>query len=613
MKKFKYFMIVLGMIGCVPQTVYPLVEDTVSQIEQPSEEIGQVPIEEATHSAVTKEGLLESVKGTSLEEGFKRILLAKETVDEGTLSELMCYALGYGPVYNQKAKEQSPYSHRLEIEKLWPLFTQQPEGTYEMAEWLSVYEKLIVPTLQSGQKIPQGGKGSYFEAIPLDVLGVSQMQVAVGEVIYPLYQLGNTNYISFSTLEQLGFSMTYSPQGGHVLERPYSILINEVYAEKALGKEKAKMYTESIQIGNVRTYGIKQNNELYVPVRSLNDYFELQIAENTCFLDLRGNATKDFVSVEANRLINHTDDYLDVKVAHYFWDGKAIKEEQVEVKGLAPQETYPLRESLYSENKEIMHYSTVVYEVKAQGVVEHPILFESRANAYGQMDDALFKRYEVNQHPPKPVDLDKLFPETKIIGTMKYATNGLQKGEKVEVWRADDGSTYHVKKNGKVIKVPWGSVSIPANPPVQKERASKEMLEMFVNTKGYTSDTKYLVWTDLSRQLTYVFERKNNQWVLIRTMLCTTGNNKTPTPYGTYKLRAYVPYFGLEKGYRCKNAVQIEGDYLYHSVMFNKAGTYVLGGQVLGKQGSHGCIRLSPEDSEWFYRTMPLKTQVIIR
>ena len=97
-------------------------------------------------------------------------------------------------------------------------------------------------------------------------------------------------------------------------------------------------------------------------------------------------------------------------------------------------------------------------------------------------------------------------------------------------------------------------------------------------------------------------------------MPTSTGNNKTPTPTGEFEVQGYVPAFGMDKGYRCKNALHLFGDYLYHSVMFDVGGRYVLGGQgQLGERASHGCLRLSPENSEWLYQTIPLGTKVWIR
>ncbi|OON99870.1 MAG: hypothetical protein ATN35_10455 [Epulopiscium sp. Nele67-Bin004] len=161
--------------------------------------------------------------------------------------------------------------------------------------------------------------------------------------------------------------------------------------------------------------------------------------------------------------------------------------------------------------------------------------------------------------------------------------------------------------------MPWDSVSVPANPAVQQTRATTEEIEAYINAQGITSKTNYLVWTDLYRQRTYVFEKKDGWWTLYKDLLCSTGKNTTPTPRGTFELTAYVPYFGVSKGYMCKNAVQFSGDYLFHSVMFDSTGSYLLEGTgVLGTRASSGCIRFSPDESEWFYKNMPLGTKVWI-
>ena len=54
----------------------------------------------------------------------------------------------------------------------------------------------------------------------------------------------------------------------------------------------------------------------------------------------------------------------------------------------------------------------------------------------------------------------------------------------------------------------------------------------------------------------------------------------------------------------CKTGFKY-GDYLYHSILLDETGTYVLEGNVLGKRASQGCIRFSLEDSKWFYDTIP--------
>ncbi|MGL5676594.1 MAG: L,D-transpeptidase [Cellulosilyticaceae bacterium] len=136
-----------------------------------------------------------------------------------------------------------------------------------------------------------------------------------------------------------------------------------------------------------------------------------------------------------------------------------------------------------------------------------------------------------------------------------------------------------------------------------------------IREMNFTSDTPYLIWTDMPTQRTYIFENKDGEWHLLKHFLCSTGKASSPTPRGEYKLTKKVPYFGLEKGYRCKNAFGFIGTtYLYHSVMFDVTGTYMLHGKgSLGKPASAGCIRLSPENSLWLYEHMLSGTKVYIQ
>lgn len=139
-------------------------------------------------------------------------------------------------------------------------------------------------------------------------------------------------------------------------------------------------------------------------------------------------------------------------------------------------------------------------------------------------------------------------------------------------------------------------------------------VENIVNSKNLHSPTPYLVWTHLDSQKTYIFEGSVGNWKLIKHFICSTGRDYTPTPKGEFQLTRKVPYFGVEKGYRCKNAFGFIGTtYLYHSIIFDKTGSYLLEGKgVLGTKASQGCIRFSVENSEWFYNNMISGTKVWI-
>lgn len=144
--------------------------------------------------------------------------------------------------------------------------------------------------------------------------------------------------------------------------------------------------------------------------------------------------------------------------------------------------------------------------------------------------------------------------------------------------------------------------------------ASVIWAEDTVNTKNLHSTTPYLVWTNIASQKTYIFEGSQGHWQLIKHFVCSTGRDHTPTPKGEFQLTRKVPYFGVEKGYRCKNAFGFIGTtYLYHSIIFDKSGSYLLEDKgVLGTKASEGCIRFSVENSEWFYNNMVSGTKVWI-
>lgn len=148
--------------------------------------------------------------------------------------------------------------------------------------------------------------------------------------------------------------------------------------------------------------------------------------------------------------------------------------------------------------------------------------------------------------------------------------------------------------------------------PITAEKAA--WLESTVNNKNLSSPTQYLVWTRIDEQYTYIFQGSKNNWKLIRSFICSTGRDYTPTPTGTFALTYKVPSFGQNKGYCCKYAFGFIGSsYLYHSIIFDKTGSYLLENKgVLGRKASQGCIRFSVEHAKWFYDNLISGTTVYI-
>ena len=128
----------------------------------------------------------------------------------------------------------------------------------------------------------------------------------------------------------------------------------------------------------------------------------------------------------------------------------------------------------------------------------------------------------------------------------------------------------------------------------------------------------YLLKVSIAKQRVYAYGLDDNEeyTVLLRTMKASTGLDETPTPKGTYQATtgpgARWHYF---KKYFVwgQYAYYIEGDYLFHSILYEQKGGKPNGSQYsLGSKASHGCVRLAVEDAKWIYQNCPPGTTVVI-
>ena len=138
--------------------------------------------------------------------------------------------------------------------------------------------------------------------------------------------------------------------------------------------------------------------------------------------------------------------------------------------------------------------------------------------------------------------------------------------------------------------------------------------------KKYVKPKKpYLLKVSTKDQRVYAYawnSAKNSYSTLARTMACSTGLDKTPTPKGTYAGTpvtrwGYFPKFKVWAQY----LYRINGPILFHSVLYNsQSEDSVIQGSVykLGSKASHGCVRLSVADARWIYNNCPAGTTVTV-
>jgi len=206
--------------------------------------------------------------------------------------------------------------------------------------------------------------------------------------------------------------------------------------------------------------------------------------------------------------------------------------------------------------------------------------------------------------------------------TVKYTTNsysdvGLSRkigtvagGTKVTCISSKSGYSNQVRlPNGNVVWVSLSALNVSTKNYTNPVDLTKEEKEIYVNAKGYTSDTDYLIFINLERQMTNVFLENNGKWELIKAFPCATGTNANPTVTGIFK------YYARQKSwdyntYYVGPILIFNGNYALHSVLMRYNGTIYDG--TVGRPASHGCVRLLPDDINWIANYAPIGTTVVI-
>ncbi len=186
-------------------------------------------------------------------------------------------------------------------------------------------------------------------------------------------------------------------------------------------------------------------------------------------------------------------------------------------------------------------------------------------------------------------------------GWLDWAANGEAAGT----------SGFAYKLQAVEIKIVPKHTPAPGNTQTPFRQAPPSpVLGMWTRANLYSSTTPYIVLVDRSAHKVGIFQGWQGNWSNIAFWDCSDGAPSTPTVEGVFRVGIKGYYFDSGNA-RCYWYTQFYGDYLFHSVLYNKY-TGALSDGRLGMALSHGCVRLDINNAKWIYDNIPSGTTVVV-
>ena len=173
-------------------------------------------------------------------------------------------------------------------------------------------------------------------------------------------------------------------------------------------------------------------------------------------------------------------------------------------------------------------------------------------------------------------------------------------------WTADGEKYYWIQlqarqRDGNILTHTEGLVTF---------RMAADQSEMLQQANQYSSATNYLLMVNGATHKVGVFTGSQNNWTLQYYWDCADGKPSTPTVRGQYTVAVKGNYFDSGEA-RCFYYTQFYGNYLFHSVLYDRKSGALSDGRV-GMALSHGCVRLKIENAKWIYDNIPSRTKVVV-
>lgn len=209
--------------------------------------------------------------------------------------------------------------------------------------------------------------------------------------------------------------------------------------------------------------------------------------------------------------------------------------------------------------------------------------------------------------------------KVKDYGWMAWTKNGAKTGT------GDMSKTLYLIKNVKDLEVKL--VSKADSKAIKKIKKANKGLVSFASlnknlkkfakvvltkkaAKAKKSSTKWLIVVDTHLNYTALFKGKKGDWKFYKIYRCVTGKASTPTVKGNFSLGSKGNEFG--HGYSCWYWSQIYEDYLFHSQPYYTGSKTSVKYKSMGRNQSHGCVRLYLKDAKFIHDKIPSGTRIYI-
>ncbi len=152
------------------------------------------------------------------------------------------------------------------------------------------------------------------------------------------------------------------------------------------------------------------------------------------------------------------------------------------------------------------------------------------------------------------------------------------------------GKVTVILSTGKKVTLSGSNLAY-GNLSITWSRYTPEQAENFVNEKGYSSKTDWLVWCSEYTAVTYLFRGYKGNWECVRQMDCVIGNNMM-TKQCVRKI--------TKKGYKYGDVAVFFGGNAFHRRWATTRGVE-----------SSGCVRLGTTDLHYMYNNVPVSSTAV--